>query len=161
MAKTWVLDTETKGTGAHMVPLESALRRASEEHDLATVTLKRPPARAPEPPPEPAPLRFKVVDVLGARELARDIGVREAVGLLEHISSVLDARIYVWMPSSARWRLLTLDEHRLMWQFRGQIDSEPAPRRDADERRLHPSGRAAARGISGRSRRSRRSSAAR
>jgi len=161
MGKTWVLDTETKGTGAHVVPLESALRRGSEGHGLATVTLKRPPARAPEPPPEPAPLRFKVVDVLSAHELARDVGVREAVGLLEHMSSVLDARIYVWMPSSARWRLLTLDEHRLMWQFRGQMDSEPAPRQDADGPRQHASDRASARGVSGRSRRSRRSSAAR
>ena len=102
-----------------------------------------------------------MVDVFSARELARDIGVREAVGLLEHMGSALDARIYVWMPSSARWRLLTLDEHRLMWQFRGQMGSEEAPRQDADERRLHPSGRASARGISGRSRRSRRSGAAR
>jgi hypothetical protein len=161
MGKTWVLDTETKGTGAHMVPLESTLRRANEQHDLATVTLKRPPARAPEPPPEPGPLRFKVVDVLGARELARDIGVREAVGLLEHMSSVLDARIYVWMGSSARWRLLTLDEHRLMWQFRGQTDSQPAAPQDAQERRLLPASRGSAPGISSRSRRSRRSSGAR
>jgi hypothetical protein len=101
-----------------------------------------------------------VVDVLGARELARDIGVREAVGLLEHMSSVLDARIYVWMGSSARWRLLTLDEHRLMWQFRGQTDSEPAAPQDARERRLHPASRGSAR-ISSRPRRSRRSSGAR
>ena len=27
MAKTWVLDTETKGTGAHVVPLEKAQRQ--------------------------------------------------------------------------------------------------------------------------------------
>ena len=36
--KTWVLDTETKGTGANMVPLEKVLRK-------------------PEPAPEPAPAR--------------------------------------------------------------------------------------------------------
>jgi hypothetical protein len=161
MGKTWVLDTETKGTGAHVVPLESTLRRANEQHDLATVTLKRPPGRAPEPPPEPGPLRFMVVDVLGARELARDIGVREAVGLLEHMSSALDARIYVWMGSSARWRLLTLDEHRLMWQFRGQTGSEPSAPQDAEERRPEPASRASDRGIGDHPRRSRRSSGAR
>jgi hypothetical protein len=159
VGKTWILDTETKGTGAHMVPLESALRRAKEEHDLATVTLKRPPARAAEPAPEAAPLRFKVVDIFSAHELARDVGVQEAVRLLEPMSSVLDARIYVWMPGAARWRLLTLDEHKLMWRFRGQVGSDPEPREDGQRRR--PSERAPARALSARPRRSRRSSAAR
>ena len=30
MAKTWVLDTETKGTGANVVPLEKVQRRPDE-----------------------------------------------------------------------------------------------------------------------------------
>jgi hypothetical protein len=30
MAKTWVLDTETKGTGANMVPLEKTQKKADE-----------------------------------------------------------------------------------------------------------------------------------
>ena len=30
MAKVWVLDTDTKGTGANMVPLERVLKRGSE-----------------------------------------------------------------------------------------------------------------------------------
>jgi len=38
MAKVWVLDTETKGTGANVVPLEKLQRR-------------------PEPPSRPAPKR--------------------------------------------------------------------------------------------------------
>ncbi len=29
MGKVWVLDTETKGTGAEMVPLEKAQRRSA------------------------------------------------------------------------------------------------------------------------------------
>lgn len=162
MGKTWILDTETKGTGAHVVPLESALRRASEEHELATVTLDRPPSRAPVAAPEPpAPLRFKVVDVLSGHELARDIDARDALGLLEHMSSVLDARIYVWMPTSARWRLLTLDEHKLMWRFREQVGSASAPHTHAEEPRAQPSGRAVGRAIKRRSRRSRPSGAAR
>jgi hypothetical protein len=120
MAKTWVLDTETKGTGAHVVPLESLLRQPGKEPDLATVTFTPPePAASDGSQEPPAPLRFRVVDVLGARELARDIGASAAVRLLERMRSVLDARVYVWMPSSRRWRLLTLDEHKLLWQFRG------------------------------------------
>ncbi len=65
MAKTWILDTETKGTGAHMVPLEDALRKRSSEEDLAVVTLKAPPGppRTPEPAEAPAPLSFRIVDV--------------------------------------------------------------------------------------------------
>jgi hypothetical protein len=30
MAKTWVLDTETKGTGAHVVPLDTVVRSPAE-----------------------------------------------------------------------------------------------------------------------------------
>ena len=40
MAKVWVLDTETKGTGAHVVPLEKAQERAE-----------------PAPPSRPRPQR--------------------------------------------------------------------------------------------------------
>jgi hypothetical protein len=122
MAKTWVLETETKGTGARVVPLEKALERARRERGLDTVTFKRAPAPAPQTGPEsPAPLRFRVVDVLGARELARDIDVRATVQLLESMRSVLDGRVYVWMPGSRRWRLLTLEEHKLLWRFRGRV----------------------------------------
>jgi hypothetical protein len=43
MAKRWVLDTDTKGTGARMVPLED--------------TLKKPEPQAPAPKPAPAPAK--------------------------------------------------------------------------------------------------------
>jgi hypothetical protein len=121
MGKTWVLDTETKGTGAHMAPLEAALRRAGEDRPLATVTFKRPPVAAPDTSPEPpAPLSFKVVDVFNGHELARGVDLQATLGLLERKSSVLDSRVYLWVPSSGRWRLLTLDEHKLLWSYRGR-----------------------------------------
>jgi hypothetical protein len=122
MAKTWVLDTETKGTGAHMVPLEQTLRRGSEPRKLDTVTLRRSAAPAPAPEaPQPAPLRFRIVDIASGTELAHDVDVRAAIEELSHLRSVLDARIYVWVPQDERWRLLTLDERRLMWQFRDEV----------------------------------------
>jgi hypothetical protein len=122
MAKTWVLDTETKGTGANVVPLEKVLQRAGEDRPLATVTFKRPPAAAPDSTPEPpAPLRFRIVDVFSARELGSDIDLRAAVRVLEDRRTVLDSRVYVWVPSSGRWRLLTLDEHKLLWGYRGRV----------------------------------------
>jgi hypothetical protein len=121
MAKTWVLDTETKGTGANMVPLEAVLRRPGARRGLSTVALAPKQRSAPADSPEPrVPLRFRVVDVLGGRELARDVGVETALQLLEQMRTVLDARVYVWMADRRSWRLLTLDEHKLLWRFRGR-----------------------------------------
>jgi len=31
----------------------------------------------------------------------------------------------VWMPIPRRWRLLTLDEQKLLWQFRGRAPAAP------------------------------------
>jgi hypothetical protein len=125
MAKTWILDTETKGTGAHMVPLEKALEKRSAEEDLSLVTLEAPPAppRAAEPPEPPAPLSFRIVDVRSSLVLADGVDARAAVEVLEGLGSVVDARIYVWARLSRRWRLLTLEEQKTLWGFRGR--SEP------------------------------------
>ena len=117
MAKTWVLDTETKGTGAHMAPLESADRDARESGELSTVTLRRAPARKPAAPTRPRTQRFKVVDVLSGQVLAEDVGAREAVSALERLHSVLDARVSLWSPTG-RWKLLSLDEQKALWRFR-------------------------------------------
>jgi len=115
MAKTWVLDTETKGTGAHIAPLEDERPRAEQE--LATVTFERPPRRVEAPEP-PAPRAFKVVDVMSAQVLAEGADTRETLELLAGMRSVLDARVYVWAPSAERWRLLTLAEHKALWRLR-------------------------------------------
>jgi hypothetical protein len=42
MAKVWVLDTETKGTGASMVPLEKTLERPSERPERPRPARKAP-----------------------------------------------------------------------------------------------------------------------
>jgi hypothetical protein len=123
MAKTWVLDTETKGTGAHMAPLEKADREAGEKRELQTVTFKRAAKRA-EPPAPREKQRFKVVDVLGGRVLAEDVGAREAIAALGELRSVLDARISVWSTDARRWKLLSLDEQKALWRLR-----PPAPQR--------------------------------
>jgi len=117
MARTWVLDTETKGTGAQMVPLEKRRAEPGRERDLTLVELGGPTRALPEPG-QPAPKLFKVVDVMSARTLAENVGAREAVGALEGLRSVLDARISVWSPERGRWRVLTLDEAKALWAFR-------------------------------------------
>jgi hypothetical protein len=116
MAKKWVLDTETKGTGAHIAPLE-AERERERERDLDLVTFERPPRPAAAPAPR-EPLRLKVIDVLGARVLGEDIDVREAVRLLEGMRSSLDARVYARDRQTGRWRLLSLEQVKALWHFR-------------------------------------------
>lgn len=118
MAKTWILDTETKGTGAHIAPLTEKPPRT--ERELATVVFER-PARVETPEPEsPAPRAFKVVDVRSARVLAEGADTRETLALLADMGSVVDARVYVWAPASERWRLLTLAEQKALWELRGR-----------------------------------------
>jgi hypothetical protein len=121
VGKPWVLDTETKGTGAHMVPLEDARRRTGRARDLELVDLGRPPQRQPQDAP-PQPLLFKVVNVMTAQVLAEGVQAREAVRALQELDSVLDARIFVWNEDADRWRLLSLDEAKAIWAFRGRVD---------------------------------------
>ena len=132
MRKVWILDTETKGTGAHVAPYEKARQPVRDDQELAIVALDRPPRPTPEPEP-PQPLLFKVVNVMSSQVLGEGVGARDAVELLEGMGSVLDARIFVWLAKSGRWRLLTLDESKLLWGFRGRLDLLERSRADIDE----------------------------
>ena len=120
MAKTWVLDTETKGTGAQMVPLEKVLRKPAREPALALVELPR--AAEATPPPEPdsiEPRQFKIVDLMTRQTLAEDVGVRETLEVLGELRSSVDVNVFVWQPQRERWRLLTLSEQQALWEMRG------------------------------------------
>jgi hypothetical protein len=117
MSKVWILDTETKGTGANMVPLDRVLRKPGAD---AVPGFALPELRPPEPPaPEPrAPRRFKVVDVMTREVLAEDVDARSTVELLGHVRSLVDVTLWVWEPVRTRWRMLTLDESRALWAYR-------------------------------------------
>jgi hypothetical protein len=120
--KVWVLDTETKGTGAEMVPLEKVLRKPKSGEPLYV-----PPKREPRPPKEPEPKRpreFKIVDVTTGEVLGEHLSTRAAIATLEDVDSVVDVRIYAWDHGSERWVLLTLGEQKTLWGFRGR--REPA-----------------------------------
>jgi hypothetical protein len=73
MRKTWVLDTETKGTGAHVAPLEQAESKpAPKRRRRAPAPPKRSVPQQPKPPVErtagplpPGHVRKKATGELG------------------------------------------------------------------------------------------------
>jgi hypothetical protein len=117
VGKTWVLDTETKGTGAEMVPLEKLQEKLASK-GVRPVMAHTPTAR-PSPPAAPRePWKFKVVDVMTKRVLAEDADARATVEALRGLRSVVDVRIYLWLPQESEWQLLTFDQRKLLWDHR-------------------------------------------
>ena len=117
MGKVWILDTETKGTGANMVPLEKVLRRGDPDVDRVFDPPK-PRVPAVEEPAPRAPREFKVVDVMTRQVLAEDADGRATVDLLKTLRSMVDVVLFVWEPEQAEWRMLSLDEQRAIWALR-------------------------------------------
>ena len=112
MGTTWVLDTETKGTGAHMIPLERATKRSAEPERAFTLPEALPREMAPTPK---APHRFRIVDVMTHRTLLDDGSVRDAVTALAGVRSVVDVNVFVWDEERTRWLPLAFgDQRRLL-----------------------------------------------
>ncbi|HYB29814.1 MAG TPA: hypothetical protein VEF89_24610 [Solirubrobacteraceae bacterium] len=124
MGKVWVLDTETKGTGANMVPLDRVLRKPGGDTETGFSFPKLKP-REPSAPEPPAPRRFKVVDVQTREVLAEDADARMTIGALEPVRSIVDINVWVWQPERERWRMLSLDELRALWAYRGRLEDVP------------------------------------
>ncbi len=115
MAKTWVLQTETKGTGATMVPIERTAKSASAP---APVYVPRAPEpREPEPPRPRTPRRFRVVDVMTRETLIDDAPAAAAIEALKDVRSTVDVTISLWDEHRERWRPLTLSEQRALFAF--------------------------------------------
>jgi hypothetical protein len=111
MAKTWVLRTDTKGTGANVVPLDRITQRPTPEP--LSVPSKPQPRPAEEPQPR-APLRFRVVDVMTRQNLVDNAGAAETIDVLKDVRSTVDVNLYAWRPEEGRWQLLSLAEQRAM-----------------------------------------------
>ena len=141
MGKVWVLDTETKGTGANMVPLDRVQRKGSG----AVPHFKLPELKTPAPgAAQPrAPRRFKVVDVVTREVLAEDADLRSTIGVLQDVRSIVDVTIYVWQPEREQWRMLSLDDARTLWNYRSRLAaSEPEPDRAPEPERALDAGAA-------------------
>ena len=118
MAKVWVLDTETKGTGAQMVPLEKTLKKPASEpvrRRARPVPKRAPRKREAEPAP---PRRFRVIDALSREVVAEDAGLAQTIELLGAVKQPVDVSVYVWEPKADDWRLLTRRELSLLWDRR-------------------------------------------
>ena len=98
MGRVWVLDTETKGTGAQMVPLDKVTENAGEPsgRPLFVPRRRRPPPPIDRAPREPR--RFKVVDIVSREVLAEGAGARATLELLGGIRSSVDVNVSVWEP---------------------------------------------------------------
>ena len=117
MGRLWILDTETKGTGAEMVPLDRVRQKPRAKPEPFFVPPKREP-RAPKAAEPRAPRRFKVVDVATRAVLAEDALARETLDVLGDVRSIVDVHVFVWEPERDGWRLLTLAEQRTLWDCR-------------------------------------------
>jgi hypothetical protein len=118
MGKVWVLDTETKGTGATVVPLEKVLKQPAPADERVFVPRESDPRpeRAPEPKP---PRAFKVVDLMTREVLVQGASTRETVDVLSSVRSIVDVSIFVWQPQREQWRALSLREEHVLWELRG------------------------------------------
>ena len=119
VGKVWVLDTETKGTGANMVPLDRVQQKRSSAVAGFPLPELKPPA--PKPAGPRARRQFKVVDVMTREVLADRTDARATVDVLEGLRSIVDVTIWVWEPERERWRMLSLEESRVLWEYRGRL----------------------------------------
>jgi hypothetical protein len=115
MGTTWVLDTETKGTGANMVPLERVTKRSSAPAHQFVLPERRSPD---EKPPKPRALhQFRVVDVMTRQELLEAGSARDAVETLRSVRSIVDVNLYVWDEERERWLMLPFEEQRTLFDL--------------------------------------------
>ena len=130
MGTTWVLHTETKGTGANMVPLERITKHPPTPAPLVVAPKRRTPRK--ETPKPRARRGFRVLDVMTRQHLVENGNPRETMEALETVRSVLDVNIYIWDEEQERWLLLPFSEQRAMLELarvqrRDQRDPALAP----------------------------------
>src|SRR4051812_1449769 len=115
MARTWVLDTETKGTGAEMVPLDKVQKKPEPRRRRRRPAEPRKRRSAPAPR---RPERFKIVDVMTRQPLVEGANARETVDALGGVRSLVDVGIYAWDEQPRHWQRLSRHEERMLWRLR-------------------------------------------
>jgi hypothetical protein len=118
MRKVWVLDTETKGTGAEVRPLET-MQDGSDPSSAPVIVRPKPEPDAPEPAGPRPPRRFKVVDVMTRQVLLDDADARAVADALKDVRSMVDVGIYTRDTETGAWRRLSHGEKSVVWKLRG------------------------------------------
>ncbi len=113
----WVLDTETKGTGANMVPLERILRKGADRVPGFALPERRPNDPVPQ---DRRQHRFRIVDVMTRQVLADDVDARSALEALRDVRSVVDVTVYT-SEDAESWRRLTFGELKALWDLRDEL----------------------------------------
>jgi hypothetical protein len=122
MAKRWVLETHTKGTGANIVPVkEQEQDTPARVREPEPVFVHPPTKPRPPKPPEPRkPRRFRIVDVTTREVLADDASARETLVALRDVHSVTHVAISSWSEKHGRYLLLTHSEQKALWDMRNR-----------------------------------------
>jgi hypothetical protein len=118
MGKVWVLDTETKGTGAQMLPLEKVQKQPAPKPRRRRAPAPQRERQVLEPR---RPERFKIVDVMTLQPLLEDASARETVERLTDVRSIVDVTIHAWDAEAARWQRLSRGEERALWRMRDEL----------------------------------------
>ncbi|MGO9882362.1 MAG: hypothetical protein ACLPV4_05040 [Solirubrobacteraceae bacterium] len=129
MGKVWILDTETKGTGANVVPLDRATKRSPDKRPLYVPP--KPPTPVAEPTPSRSPNRFRIVDLMTRQTLADEVSAREAVDVLKTVRSIVDVNVYMWRDPPGRWQMLPFADRRALWD--GAHARQPTGRSGSSE----------------------------
>ena len=128
MGRVWVLDTDTKGTGAEMVPLDTLLerKRSASEADPEKARRRKPRTRRQDDvrrdshedsraaEASRARREFRLVNALSGQLIGERVDLRGACEVLAAARSVADVRVYVRERPDAPWRALTLREQRAL-----------------------------------------------
>lgn len=118
MRRPWILDTDTKGTGAEIRPLRDKTQKPLKGPRIL-VPSKRSRREAPAAPKRPQ--RFKVVDVLSRQVLAEGADTKTVVELLREVRSAVDIDIYVAEQPGGMWRRLSFAERQLLLNLRARL----------------------------------------
>jgi hypothetical protein len=126
VGRVWVLDTDAKGTGAEMVPLDTLLERkrsTTKADPDAPKRRKRSTRRrgdahragGEDAGVAEAPRRrheFRLVNALSGRLIGDGVDLRATCELLGAARSVADVRVYARAQPEKPWRALTLREQQ-------------------------------------------------
>ncbi len=113
MGKTWILDSETKGTGAVMVPLN----KAKKLHKDKPLQVVQGISGRPAPKSRPRlPTLFMAKTIYGHRLKVKVQGA-ELVRFLATVNRPQDIQIFAYDRKRGDWFLVPSHDSKLIWRL--------------------------------------------